>query len=423
MQPAHARGSTCTTRDGRAACDGRGCRRTRRRPRGRQREACIRHPRMERPAPGRPRTHPAETRRPDRSRRRNARAARNAEPGKSIHVSRAIEVGASVEYVRYMAGWATKITGQTLDVSIPFPPGARYTAYTRKEPVGVVAAIVPWNFPLMIAVWKLIPALAAGCTIVLKPSPETPLTALRLARTRGRRAARRVQRRHRRPRVRRRARATRRSRRSRSRKPTATGKLVGAAAVQNMTRFSLDRRQEPDRDARRRRRRAGARRRRRRRVLQPGAGVRGRIAHLCAPQQVQAARGRPRGRRAVDEARRRPRHDRADQPAGLRAPSRQGRPAHRRRAPRPHVPRGRHAGRRPARLLREAGGDRRSASGQRDRARRSVWPGDRRRAVRRRGRCGASRERVAVRPCREPLEQRPDARDEPRAADRGRHRG
>ena len=94
-------------------------------------------------------------------------------------MSRAIEVGASVEYVRYMAGWATKITGQTLDVSIPFPPGARYTAYTRKEPVGVVAAIVPWNFPLMIAVWKLIPALAAGCTIVLKPSPETPLTALR----------------------------------------------------------------------------------------------------------------------------------------------------------------------------------------------------------------------------------------------------
>ncbi|EGD00404.1 betaine-aldehyde dehydrogenase, partial [Burkholderia sp. TJI49] len=101
--------------------------------------------------------------------------------GKSIHVSRAIEVGASVEYARYMAGWATKITGQTLDVSIPFPPGTRYTAYTRKEPVGVVAAIVPWNFPLMIAVWKLIPALAAGCTIVLKPSPETPLTALRLA--------------------------------------------------------------------------------------------------------------------------------------------------------------------------------------------------------------------------------------------------
>jgi len=101
--------------------------------------------------------------------------------GKSIHISRAIEVGASIEYVRYMAGWATKITGETMDVSIPVPPGMRYTAYTRREPVGVVAGIVPWNFPLMIAVWKLIPALAAGCTVILKPSTETPLTALRLA--------------------------------------------------------------------------------------------------------------------------------------------------------------------------------------------------------------------------------------------------
>jgi phenylacetaldehyde dehydrogenase len=100
--------------------------------------------------------------------------------GKSIHISRMIEVGASVEYMRYMAGWATKITGETLDVSIPVPQGARYTAYTRREPAGVVAAIVPWNFPLMIAIWKLIPALAAGCTAVLKPSTETPLTALRL---------------------------------------------------------------------------------------------------------------------------------------------------------------------------------------------------------------------------------------------------
>ncbi|RDV00346.1 aldehyde dehydrogenase family protein [Trinickia dinghuensis] len=101
--------------------------------------------------------------------------------GKSIHLSRAIEVGASIEYARYMAGWSTKLTGETLDVSIPVPPGARYTAYTRREPIGVVAAIVPWNFPLMIAVWKVMPALAAGCTIVLKPAPETPLTALRLA--------------------------------------------------------------------------------------------------------------------------------------------------------------------------------------------------------------------------------------------------
>ncbi|MFP6559765.1 aldehyde dehydrogenase [Paraburkholderia sp. B3] len=101
--------------------------------------------------------------------------------GKSIRLARGIEVAGSVEYTRYMAGWSTKLAGETLDVSIAAQPGARYTAFTRREPVGVVAAIVPWNFPLMIAVWKLIPALAAGCTVVLKPAAETPLTALRLA--------------------------------------------------------------------------------------------------------------------------------------------------------------------------------------------------------------------------------------------------
>lgn len=101
--------------------------------------------------------------------------------GKSIHLSRAIEVGASLNYMRYMAGWATKIEGQTLDVSIPMPEHARFNAYTRREPAGVVAGIVPWNFPMMIALWKVMPALACGCTIVIKPADETPLTALRLA--------------------------------------------------------------------------------------------------------------------------------------------------------------------------------------------------------------------------------------------------
>jgi phenylacetaldehyde dehydrogenase len=101
--------------------------------------------------------------------------------GKSINIARAIEVGASVEYVRYMAGWATKIEGSTLDLSIPVPPQTRYTGLTLREPVGVVGAIVPWNFPLMIALWKIAPALACGCTIILKPSEETPMTALRLA--------------------------------------------------------------------------------------------------------------------------------------------------------------------------------------------------------------------------------------------------
>jgi phenylacetaldehyde dehydrogenase len=101
--------------------------------------------------------------------------------GKLQGVARMIDVGFSAEFVRYMAGWATKLEGSTLQNSIPFPPGARYHTYTQREPVGVVAAVVPWNFPLAIALWKIAPALAAGCTVVVKPSPETPLTALRLA--------------------------------------------------------------------------------------------------------------------------------------------------------------------------------------------------------------------------------------------------
>lgn len=101
--------------------------------------------------------------------------------GKSINVARAIDVGASVDYMRYMAGWTTKIEGQTLDVSMPMPQGASFNAYTRREPAGVVAGIVPWNFPMMIALWKVMPALACGCSVVIKPADETPLTALRVA--------------------------------------------------------------------------------------------------------------------------------------------------------------------------------------------------------------------------------------------------
>jgi phenylacetaldehyde dehydrogenase len=102
------------------------------------------------------------------------------EQGKSIHISRAIEVGASVEWIRYAAGLTTKISGRSFDVSLPGGP-TKWTSYTRREPVGVVAGIVPWNFPLMIALWKVLPALASGCSIVLKPSEVTPLTALWLA--------------------------------------------------------------------------------------------------------------------------------------------------------------------------------------------------------------------------------------------------
>jgi phenylacetaldehyde dehydrogenase len=108
-------------------------------------------------------------------------AMETLQSGKLQGVARMIDVGFSAEFVRYMAGWATKLDGSTLQNSIPFPPGARYHTYTQREPVGVVAAVVPWNFPLAIALWKVAPALAAGCTVVLKPAPETPLTALRLA--------------------------------------------------------------------------------------------------------------------------------------------------------------------------------------------------------------------------------------------------
>lgn len=101
--------------------------------------------------------------------------------GKSITLSRMIDVGATVEYMRYTAGLTTKITGHTFDVSIPIPPGTHYTAYSVKEPIGVVAAIAPWNFPMMIGVWKVMPALAAGCSVILKPSEITPLSSLRLA--------------------------------------------------------------------------------------------------------------------------------------------------------------------------------------------------------------------------------------------------
>ena len=100
--------------------------------------------------------------------------------GKSVVLAQHVDMAMAVDFIRYMAGWATKIEGTTHDVSIPFIPDARYFAFTRREPVGVVGAIIPWNFPLLMAVWKIAPALAAGCTVVLKPAEETPLTALRL---------------------------------------------------------------------------------------------------------------------------------------------------------------------------------------------------------------------------------------------------
>ena len=101
--------------------------------------------------------------------------------GKSAMIAQMVDLGMAIDYTRYMAGWATKINGATINVSMPGFPAAEWLAYTRKEPVGVVGAIVPWNFPLLMAIWKVVPALTAGCTVVLKPAEETPLSALRLA--------------------------------------------------------------------------------------------------------------------------------------------------------------------------------------------------------------------------------------------------
>ena len=95
--------------------------------------------------------------------------------GKPIRDSKNIDIPGTVAVYRYYAGWADKIHGKTIPVTGPF------MAYTRHEPVGVVGQIIPWNFPAMMQSWKWAPALACGCTVVLKPAEQTPLTALRIA--------------------------------------------------------------------------------------------------------------------------------------------------------------------------------------------------------------------------------------------------
>jgi phenylacetaldehyde dehydrogenase len=97
--------------------------------------------------------------------------------GKPLSVARAADVPLAVDLFRYMAGWSTKIMGHTFPISFP----GEYLTYTLREPIGVVGQIIPWNFPLLMAAWKLGPALAAGCTVVLKLAEQTPLTGLRLA--------------------------------------------------------------------------------------------------------------------------------------------------------------------------------------------------------------------------------------------------
>lgn len=101
--------------------------------------------------------------------------------GKPFGVARYAEIPGAIEQFRYFAGATQNLHGAVIPTSINYQPtGKKVFAYTQKEPVGVVAAIVPWNSPLVLTAMKLAPALAAGCTVVLKPAEDTPLTALRL---------------------------------------------------------------------------------------------------------------------------------------------------------------------------------------------------------------------------------------------------
>lgn len=102
--------------------------------------------------------------------------------GKIWPMARHGDLTIAVDSLRYMAGWATKIEGTTISPSFHYIPGVHFASQTIRQPVGVVGQIIPWNFPLVMAIWKIAPALAAGCTVVLKPAEDTPLSALYLAR-------------------------------------------------------------------------------------------------------------------------------------------------------------------------------------------------------------------------------------------------
>jgi len=101
--------------------------------------------------------------------------------GKPYVIAKAADVPLAADLFHYMAGWATKIEGNTINISVPYMPGANFHSYTLREPIGVVGQIIPWNFPLLMAAWKLGPALATGNCVVLKPAEQTPLSALLLA--------------------------------------------------------------------------------------------------------------------------------------------------------------------------------------------------------------------------------------------------
>ena len=100
--------------------------------------------------------------------------------GKPMAIAKGADIPLAADNFHYYSGWTTKLGGETIQPSVPYMPDAQWHAYSLREPVGVVGQIIPWNFPLLMAAWKLGPALACGCTIILKPAEQTPLSALRL---------------------------------------------------------------------------------------------------------------------------------------------------------------------------------------------------------------------------------------------------
>jgi phenylacetaldehyde dehydrogenase len=107
-------------------------------------------------------------------------ALESLDNGKPLGIARAADVELAADMFHYMSGWVTKIEGNTIPISVPYMPGAEFHSYTLRDPIGVVGQIIPWNFPLLMAAWKLAPALAAGVTVILKPAEQTPLSSLRL---------------------------------------------------------------------------------------------------------------------------------------------------------------------------------------------------------------------------------------------------
>ena len=99
-------------------------------------------------------------------------ALESLDNGKPFQIAKHVDVPASIATLRYYAGWADKIHGKTI------PVRGDFFTYTRHEPIGVAGQIIPWNFPILMAVWKLAPALAAGNTVVLKPAESTPISIL-----------------------------------------------------------------------------------------------------------------------------------------------------------------------------------------------------------------------------------------------------